>query len=301
MNHKARILIIDDSQLALFALNDILGAFYDVHCFADASEALRQIEKFKPSLILIDVVMPGISGFEVLIKLKATPGVSDIPVIMMTSQDDNSDNEELSFKLGAADFIPKPFKPSVVVARARSQVSLYEYHKELESTVITDSLTGIYNRRGFDEFLEREWKRGSRDNSPLTLLLLDIDHFKLYNDNYGHQAGDGALQLVGQAIKFTLYRMSDVPARYGGEEFGVILPDVGRSGAAVVAKRLMETIRSLGIKHEPSPTAKTITVSIGGATAPPLGSKEALIKTADTMLYKAKEAGRNRFELHPKR
>ena len=295
MTDKARILVIDDSQLMLFALNEILGAFYEVHCFEDASDALKRIDSIMPSLILIDVIMPKISGFEVLIKLKATPGVSDIPVIMMTNQDDKSDSEELSFKLGAADFIPKPFKPPVVVARVRSHVSLYEYHKELESTVITDALTGIYNRRGFDEFLEREWKRGSRDNSPLTLLMLDIDHFKLYNDNYGHQAGDNALQLVGQALKYSLHRMSDIPARYGGEEFGVILPDVGRPGAAVVAKRLNDTIQALGIKHEFSPAAKTITVSIGGATAPPIGSPEALIKTADTMLYKAKASGRNQF------
>ncbi len=295
MNHKTRILVIDDSQVMLFALNDILGAFYEVHCFEDACEALKRIDTIKPSLILIDVVMPKISGFEVLIKLKATKSVSDIPVIMMTNQGDKSDSEELSFKLGAADFIPKPFKAPVVVARVRSHVSLYEYHKELESTVITDALTGIYNRRGFDEFLEREWKRATRDNSPLSLLMLDIDHFKLYNDNYGHQAGDNALQLVGQAIKFSLHRMSDVPARYGGEEFGVILPDVGKSGAAVVARRLNDTIQSLGIRHEFSPAAKTITVSIGGATAPPSASKEALIKAADTMMYQAKETGRNRF------
>ncbi len=295
MNHKARILIIDDSQVMLFALNDILGAFYDVHCFEDAEEALKRIDKINPSLILIDVVMPKISGFDVLIKLKADAEVSDIPVIMMTNYDDKSDNEEISFKLGAADFIPKPFKPAIVVARVRSHVSLYEYHKELESTVITDALTGIYNRRGFDEFLEREWKRRLRDNTPLSLLMLDIDHFKLYNDHYGHQAGDSALQLVGQAIKFSLHRMSDVPARYGGEEFAVILPDVGRSGAAVVARRMIETIQALGIKHEFSPVADSITVSIGSATAPVISSKEELIKTADTMLYQAKKTGRNRF------
>ncbi len=295
MNYKTRLLVIDDSRVMLYALKEILGAFYDVHCFEDAAEALRQVDKIKPSLILIDVIMPRLSGFEVLIKLKSTPDIDDIPVIMMTNQDDRSDNEELSFKLGAADFIPKPFKPSVVVARVRSHVSLYEYHKELESTIITDALTGIYNRRGFDEFLEREWKRSSRDNSPLTLLMLDIDHFKLFNDNYGHQAGDNALQLVGQAIKFSLHRMSDIPARYGGEEFGVILPDVGRQGAAVVAKRLNDTIQGLGIRHDFSSAAKVITISIGGASAPPIGAPEALIKTADTMLYKAKETGRNRF------
>ncbi len=295
MDHRTRILVIDDSQVMLFALNDILGPFYDVHCYEDAQEALKRIGKIKPSLILIDVIMPKLSGFEVLLKLKSIPAISDIPVIMMTNQDDTSDNEEMSFKLGAADFIPKPFKPPVVVARVRSHVSLYEYHKELESSIITDALTGIYNRRGFDEFLEREWKRRSRENTPLSLLMLDIDHFKRYNDNYGHQAGDNALQLVGQAIKFSLHRMSDVPARYGGEEFGVILPDVGQAGAAVVAKRLNETIQALSIKHEFSAASNTITVSIGGATAPSIKSKEELVKTADMMLYRAKETGRNRF------
>ena len=297
MKDKANIVIIDDSKFMLMALSNILSPFYQVHSFHDPMEAIESMEKIAPSLILLDVIMPKVGGFEALKRIKAAQKLRGIPVIMMTAQDENEeiDNEVQCFMLGAADYVHKPFKAPVVLARARSHVDLYEYHRELAKTSVTDALTTIYNRRGFDDFLTREWSRSVREESLLSLCMLDIDHFKQYNDHYGHQEGDNALHMVGQALKNALHRPTDVAARYGGEEFAVILPEVDETGAAAVAEALNKAISGLNIVHEYSSAAKVLTVSIGVATSRAIAAAEDLVKAADTMLYQAKDTGRNRF------
>ena len=295
---KEPIMIIDDSKFMLMAISNILAPFYEVHPFGNATEAMQNIEKINPSLILLDVVMPEVGGFEAIKIIKANPDIREIPVIMMTAHDQNesSDDEVQCFMLGAVDFVHKPFKAPVALARVRTHVKLYEYHRELEKTSITDALTGIYNRRGFDELLHHEWSRSIREDSLLSMCMLDIDHFKLYNDHYGHQEGDNALHLVGQAIKDAMHRATDIPARYGGEEFVVILPGVDEAGAAIVAEHLNQAIRDLKLKHEYSSAADIVTVSIGVATSrSTTTAPEDLVKAADDMLYKAKESGRNKF------
>jgi diguanylate cyclase (GGDEF)-like protein len=290
-------MIIDDSKFMLAALSSILNPFYHVHGFQDVMRAIHNIEDVNPSLILLDVVMPDMSGFEAIKLIKADPAVRDVPVIMMTAQDEksDSDNEVQCFMLGAVDFVLKPFKAAVVLARVRTHVKLHEYHRELEKTSVTDALTGIYNRRGFNEMMHHEWSRSVRESSDLSLCMIDIDHFKFYNDHYGHQEGDNALHMVGQAIKNALHRETDIAARYGGEEFAVILPEVDGHGAATVAENLNQVIRDLNIKHEHSPVAPVVTISIGVATSCELPHEDHLIKAADDMLYQAKESGRNRF------
>ena len=296
MQEKPGIVIIDDSKFMLMALSNILVPFYKVHCFENAMEAVSKIEDIAPSLILLDVVMPETGGFDIIKILKSMPLAREIPVIMMTAQDEKeSDNEVRCFMLGAVDFVHKPFKAPVVLARVRSHVNLYKYQRELSQTSITDALTGIYNRRGFDEMLHHEWGRSNRENSLLSLCMIDIDHFKLYNDHYGHQEGDNALHMVGQAIKNALHRTTDIAARYGGEEFTVILPGEDREGAMSVAENLNNAVRNLNIKHEHSSAADIVTVSIGVATSRALPTSDALVKAADMMLYQAKAEGRNRF------
>ena len=298
MKNKENIIIVDDSKFMLMALSNILSPYYQVHSFHDPMEAIENIGTIVPSLILLDVVMPKVGGFEALKILKAKQSHRDIPVIMMTAQEDEHkdiDNEVQCFMMGAVDYVHKPFKAPVVLARARSHVNLYEYHRELAKTSVTDALTTIYNRRGFDDFLHREWSRSVREKSLLSLCMLDIDHFKQYNDHYGHQEGDNALHMVGQALKTALHRPTDIAARYGGEEFAVILPEVDEAGAATVAEHLNKAITALNLPHEYSSAAKVLTVSIGVATSRAIQSAEDLIKAADTMLYQAKETGRNRF------
>jgi len=292
------IVIIDDSKFMLKVMSKILSPYYEVHCFDKPKEAIEKIPEIDPALILLDVIMPEMNGFEAIKVIKSKRELAEIPVIMITATQDDDDgaNEVKCFMLGAVDFVNKPLRPQVVLARVRSHVDLYEFRRELGKTAVTDALTGIYNRRGFDDALKRECCRSSRENTVLSLCLLDIDCFKFYNDNYGHQAGDNALHLVGQAIKKSLHRMTDVAARYGGEEFALILPGVDEEGAATVAAAVNQAIMDLNITHEFSAAdAKVVTVSIGVVTSTAVSDGADLIKAADEMLYKAKESGRNRF------
>ena len=292
------IVIIDDSKFMLKVLSDILSPYYQAHCFDSVNEAISKLPEINPALILLDVVMPEVSGFDAIKIIKDNPQLKEIPVIMMTAKNDNNygDSEVKCFMLGAVDFVSKPFKPHVILARVRSHVELYQFRLKLENISITDALTGIYNRRGFDDVLSREWCRSLREQTHLSLCLIDIDCFKLYNDNYGHQEGDSALHLVGQSLKKTLKRATDVAARYGGEEFALLLPNVHAAGAATVAATTNQAIRDLNIPHEYSLVDdKVVTVSIGVATSCAIPNCEDLVKAADDMLYKAKKSGRNGF------
>ncbi len=291
-----KILIVDDSIIILKALMDILSADYEIVTLADGLETLHTAKRIKPALILLDIIMPKTNGFNVIAELKADQETENIPVIFITGLNDEV-NEERGFEAGAVDYITKPFRPRTVRARVRTHVSLFLYQKRIEAMMVTDGLTGVLNRRGYGEALERLWKQAYRDKKLFSMLMIDIDFFKLYNDFYGHQSGDKILVAVAQAIKGSASRPSDVSARYGGEEFAVLLPNTNEEGCRVIANKILDSVRSLGIRHERSKVADFITVSIGGTTAIPgehIGFDD-FVKIADVMLYRAKNNGRNMF------
>jgi diguanylate cyclase (GGDEF)-like protein len=251
-----------------------------------------------PDLILLDVTMPEISGHDVCRALKEDPATQSIPIIFITALVD-ADDETHGFDLGAADYITKPFNQAVVKARVRTQLRLKAQADLIASYAFRDGLTGLHNRRSLDQKLEREWHRCQRSGLPLSVALLDVDHFKLFNDTYGHGPGDDCLKAVGAALVGCIKRSSDMAARYGGEEFGVILPECDPNAAAAVAEEVRAAVESLAIAHSRSSAGSVVTVSVGVATLVP--SEEALPSDlwvmADRLLYRAKESGRNRVAL----
>jgi diguanylate cyclase (GGDEF)-like protein len=251
-----------------------------------------------PDLILLDVTMPGISGHDVCRALKEDPATQSIPIIFITALVD-ADDETHGFDLGAADYITKPFNHAVVKARVRTQLRLKAQADLIASYAFRDGLTGLHNRRSLDQKLEREWHRCQRSGLPLSVALLDVDHFKLFNDTYGHGTGDECLKAVGAALKGCIKRSSDMAARYGGEEFAIILPECDPTAAAAVAEEVRNAIEALAIGHSRSSAGSVVTVSVGIASLVP--SEEAiptdLWVMADRLLYRAKEGGRNRVAL----
>lgn len=292
---SARILIVDDERLNIKVLNALLRADYEIMVATSGEEALKLAGSGKPDLILLDVLMPGMDGYEVCRRLKTDPLTEPIPVIFITARSEAED-ETMGFDLGAVDYITKPFNFSVIVARVRTHVRLKRQSDLLERLVRCDALTGIPNRRAFDETLSREWERCRRTASPLSLLMIDVDKFKQYNDHYGHGAGDECLRRVAAALAACARRPADLVARYGGEEFAAVLPETDAAGARETAERLIDAVRALALPHASSDAAQVVTISIGLATLVPAAgvALSTLAEAADAQLYQAKEAGRNR-------
>lgn len=292
------ILCIDDDPDIRNLLKSILsGAGYTVIMAENGKHGLLTAKEDKPDLILLDVTMPGMDGYEVCRKMKDEEATKDIPIIFITAKNEDTD-EAKGLRMGAVDYIRKPFYPPIVKSRVRTQLDLKLKTDMLERLVAIDGLTNIYNRRKFDEKIDVEWKRALRTQLPLSLLMSDVDHFKGFNDHYGHAAGDDCLRRVSQGLKELLQRPGDLLARYGGEEFAVILPETGYSGAIHVATNLVTGVGNLNIPYPHSPITGHVTISIGAATAIPGKDCETplqLIQAADSMLYAAKQNGRNRF------
>lgn len=294
-SERPRILVVDDQPANIQTLYQVLKGDYDVSMATDGVQALAQCQRRAPDLVLLDVVMPGIDGFEVCKRLKSDPALRDIPVIFVTARD-SAEDETLGLEVGAVDFIAKPISPPVVRARVRTHVALKRQTDLLRSLAFNDGLTGVANRRWFDERLQVEWLRCRRNRMPLALILLDLDHFKAYNDHYGHQAGDDCLRAVAAAMKARLGRPADLLARYGGEEFVCLLPETPLDGALAKADDLGRAVQELAIAHAAAATAPVVTISRGvAAMLPEQGHEPAeLLQRADAMLYAAKHAGRNR-------
>jgi len=292
-----RILVVDDQPTNIQTLYQVLKGEYDVAMATDGLQAIALCQRRPPDLVLLDVVMPGIDGFEVCKRLKADSATRDVPVIFVTARDSTED-ETQGLEVGAVDFITKPVNPPVVRARVRTHISLKRQADLLRSMAFNDGLTGVANRRWFDERLQVEWLRCRRNKLPMSLILLDIDNFKSFNDRYGHQAGDDCLRAVATAMAARLGRPADLLARYGGEEFVCLLPETPMDGARAKADDLGRAIVELGIAHADSSTAAVVTISRGVATAQPAvdGSPSELLQRADEKLYAAKRAGRNRTE-----
>ena len=276
-------------------MKDILGNDYDILASTSGEEALVLAASESIDLILLDVEMPGMDGYEVCRKLKQNPYTKNIPVIFVSAANDVQ-HETKGLEIGAIDYIIKPSNPAIIKARVKNHLELKKYRDILERISLIDGLTGIANRRHFDQTLEKEWRRALRHGDILSLALIDIDFFKKYNDYYGHIAGDQCLQKVGSILTESLKRASDLGARYGGEEFVILLPSTAKEGALAVAERIRSNVEALGISHEMSEVAKHVTVSIGVAAIKPELDKvpSNLIRQADSALYQAKNAGRNR-------
>jgi diguanylate cyclase (GGDEF)-like protein len=294
------ILVVDDEPINTRALGNLLKDEYRIQVSNSGEKALAIVGDDKqplPDLILLDIQMPGLDGYEVCRRLKEDPKTEGIAIIFVTARDAASD-EEFGLKLGAVDYISKPISPAIVRARVNTHMNLKRKTDMLERFALLDGLTGIHNRRYFDEQLEKEIARNQRDELPLSVIMMDIDHFKEFNDNYGHGAGDKCLQKVARALTDSLSRPSDALCRYGGEEFVALLPGSDADGTRVVAERLREAVEALAITHDYSGVSPVVTLSLGVATADPAGQQKAdgddLLKRADEALYTAKNAGRNR-------
>ncbi len=295
---KPVILIVDDVKANARLLAKKLSSEYDCLTAMNGEDALNAMASHPPDLILLDVLMPGMDGFEVCRRIKDNDRFRHIPVVFITSLEEDAD-ETRGLALGAADYIRKPFRMPIVKARIKNHIALKHALDLLEEQAFIDGLTSIPNRRRFNEILDKEWYRAMRNNSPLSLILMDIDYFKTYNDNYGHQKGDDCLRQVGSALKGAMKRSADLVARYGGEEFAAILPDTDSQGALSAAGNIKDAFDGLAIPHEYSTAAPHVTVSQGAATFRPERSQsfEIIIRAADTALYKAKAAGRNQVAL----
>ncbi len=293
--HAYRILAVDDSPLNRQMIRNILQDDYTVKTAATAAEGVALVREFQPHLILLDIILPDANGFDILVALKEGAGTRDIPVIIISGLGSDGD-EERGFLLGAVDYIRKPFKDAIVKARVNTQIRIIKHIEAIERLGLLDALTGIQNRRAFDSQLLYEWGRAIREQGTVSLLMLDVDKFKTYNDTYGHPQGDKLLRGVASTMRETLSRSVDLAYRYGGEEFVVLLPGTGPAGAAVVAEKLRLAIKALRVPCEDVPTS--VTVSIGAASAQPKvgDAVEHLVEAADQMLYRAKETGRDQVQ-----
>ena len=303
MQDSFNILLVDDDPTVIGVLGTILQEFGRLRFATSGQDALRMARQSVPDLILLDIEMPGMNGFEVCAAMKEMPLLMDVPIIFITSHEDD-EHEVTGLALGAADFITKPPRAPQVVARVRMHLRMKQMADALRNAAYQDGLTQIANRRQFEETLQREWLRAQRAGSPTALLMIDIDAFKKYNDHYGHPAGDRCLQAVAQAIQQAVHRPADLAARYGGEEFAVLLPETDSCGARFLALHLLQAVAALLLPHAGSPVADHVTLSIGvsafeeGTGAPGLPgldqpSVASLLAAADQALYAAKEGGRN--------
>lgn len=297
---RPKLLVVDDQVINIRLVGELFKEDYDIFMAMTGEQAIAQCQSVMPDLVLLDLVMPGLNGHEVCRRLKDDPRTEAIPIIFLSAHRDEID-EAMGFELGAVDYISKPINRTILRARVRTQIALKIQADFLKSIAHADGLTGVANRRKFDEDLEIAWLQCARNRQPLALVILDVDYFKRYNDRYGHQQGDDCLREVAQAIKRTLKRPYDMVARYGGEEFVCLLPNTDTAGARHLAGLILETVVALAIPHGGSAVNAVVTVSIGAASAlaAPDLSPSALLKWADQQLYEAKRNGRAQVRVMP--
>ncbi|PZU95653.1 MAG: diguanylate cyclase response regulator [Pseudanabaena sp.] len=317
------ILVVDDTPHNLHLLITMLTRRgYRSHGVNDSLIATSVVQHEKPDLVLLDINMPNFNGFEVCQQLKASDSTCEIPVIFISARDEVLDKVQ-AFKVGGVDYITKPFQIAEVVARIENQLTLRRLQRQLQeqneklkqeinSRIIAetllqeaneklgrlvnlDGLTQLANRRCFDEYLDQEWQRLAREQSPLSLIMCDIDFFKNYNDTYGHIAGDDCLRKVSLLIRQSIRRPADLAARYGGEEFVLVLPNTETAGALAIAESIKKGLSELALPHEDSLVSEFVTLSMGVTSMiPKVDSLPSILLTAaDYALYRAKELGRN--------
>ena len=295
LGRKQRILIVEDVRLNVEILEKVLQEDYDLTVATNGIEALNMVREQMPDLILLDIIMPEMDGYEVCAKLQSDPNTRDIPIIFLTALEGDK-NEAYGIELGAMDYIRKPFNVPIVKAKIRNHLELKRYKDILKRDSRVDGLTRIPNRRRFDEAFAEEKNRAIRNQTPLGVLMIDLDLFKAYNDTYGHLHGDDVLKLVAKTLYHALQRPGDLVARWGGEEFVVLLPQTGLEGAMSVAERLRLAILDLQVPHEASELGRVLTVSVGVGVShvDDPRSYNKLLQWADEAVYRAKDEGRNR-------
>jgi len=318
--HSFRIivLLIDDQPMIAEAVRRALETEKDIefHYCQDPTKAIAVANKIKPTIILQDLVMPEVNGLMMVKFFRVNRETSKVPIIILSTKEDPKIKSE-AFSLGVNDYLIKLPDKIELIARLRYHSSAYIYHKQrdesyaalqesqrqlheanqaLEKLSALDGLTGIANRRQFDTVLSKEWTRAIRNRIPISLLMLDIDYFKLYNDSYGHQQGDVCLKAVAKILHDNEKRPADLAARYGGEEFAVILPETDSKGAQEIANTILQSIRQANIAHASSTVSDTLTASLGAATMTAERDRQPadLVAQADRALYQAKAEGRNR-------
>ncbi len=312
------VLLVDDQVMVAEAVRRALAGEPNLnfHFCLNSTEAIATAKDLKPTVILQDLVMPGVNGIDLVRQYRADPATSGIPIIVLSTKEEPTVKSE-AFKAGANDYLVKLPDQIELVARIRhhsmafinqlerdeayralreSQQQLKEANLELQRLNTIDGLTGVSNRRHFNEYMDAEWKRAIRAQTPLALLMIDVDNFKQYNDTYGHLAGDEVLKKIAQTAQNVCERSTDVAARFGGEEFAMILPAIEHEGTLHVGEMVRRNVEALGLPHSGSTTGKFVTVSIGCASVIPQNEMpfSHLIETADQALYEAKRAGRNR-------
>ena len=294
LGRRPRLLVVDDQPVNIQALHQVFAADCQVLMATSGAQALALCRDKQPDLVLLDVQMPGMDGYELCAQLKADALLNTIAVIFVTSNN-RPEDETRALEAGAADFITKPFNPAVVRARVRAQLTIKLQADLLREMAFIDGLTGVHNRRHFDERLDIEMQRAIRSRAQLAVVLADVDFFKRYNDAYGHLAGDDCLRKVARTLKACLRRPGDVLARYGGEEFACVLPDTDLAGALGVAEAMEAAVRALQMPHAKSDVMPVVTLSLGVAvTISGRGDVGALLSLADEQLYKAKAQGRGK-------
>lgn len=310
----SRLLIVDDDPGTVRLLIQILKDMGTIQFSTSGAEAVDLARAFRPDLILLDVEMPDMDGFSVCEKIKSDPAFEDVPILFVTAHGE-VEFETRALAAGAIDFIQKPPNSAVVKARVRNYLALKQRTDQLRLLSAVDGLTGVANRRAFDAALDLEWRRACRTGDPLSLLMIDVDYFKRFNDTYGHQAGDDCLRAVAATLAAKAKRPGELVARYGGEEFVVLLPNCTGEQAGCLAETIRAGVADLKIPHLASDVASDVTISLGVACISSVcEASEAhtrsngicqiketckrgpadVIKAADGALYEAKRAGRNR-------
>ena len=296
---KPTILVVDDMTTTLLLIHDLLKDTYEVKIAKSGTKALEILESPNDiDLILLDIEMPDINGYDVCKRIKNNETIKNIPIIFITGRTSQED-EEYGLNLGAIDYITKPFNKAIVKLRIKNYLDLKIKNDMLEKLSMYDGLTNIRNRRFFDETFEKTFSEIKRDKKSLAVLMIDIDFFKPYNDNYGHGQGDETLRKVAKALEKTIKRPSDFVARYGGEEFVILLKDINKDGVEAVANNLLNAVRELKITHEFSKIENYVTISIGASfynSSSDITKLELLLK-ADETLYSVKNSGRNNFAI----
>jgi two-component system chemotaxis family response regulator WspR len=315
------VLLVDDQPFVAEMLHRQITGEKDInfHYCQDSSQAISTAEKIRPTVILLDLTMPGIDGLTLCKFIRAHPVIRDIPVVMLSSNDDPV-TKAAAFAAGANDYLVKLPDSVELIARLRyhsasyisrlqrddayralraSQSKLEELNLQLLKLSNVDGLTGISNRRHFDERLSIEWLRALRNRHPLTLVMFDIDYFKQYNDQFGHLEGDDCLKRIARTAQEIISRPADTMARYGGEEFIVLLPETDIGGAATVAEKLRSEIENLHLPNPGSTVSQYVTISLGVLTLVPEvnSAPDDGIKLVDDALYRAKDTGRNRISI----
>jgi len=292
---KASILIVDDQPTSIYQINEVLAGEYDIFIATSGHQALEFCSKQKPDLILLDVVMPKMNGLELCKRLKNQPETALIPIIFITMLQSHEE-ENACWDAGGVDFVVKPVNAMTLRNRVKAHLALKFQTELFRSMSFIDDLTGIANRRALEDKLNIYFAIAKRTQQLLSLLIIDIDFFKQYNDRYGHLAGDLCLQKIATLLKKTMVRESDLVARYGGEEFVCLLFNTDSKGATIVAEKLLSNVARLRLKNKVIPEQSFLTISIGIACYPSekISSSTELFNSADKALYKAKKEGRNR-------